>query len=87
MCAFFYLAYVCFDIARRSTDPFAKVLAMGIGALITVQAFLNIMVNMSLAPITGVTLPLISHGGSSLLSVMALLGLVYQISRYTTEPA
>ena len=50
-------------------------------ALLAFQIFVNVGMNMGLAPITGITLPFISYGGSSLISIGLTLGLVHSISR------
>lgn len=68
-------------IAKSSNDTFASLVALGVFALLLSQTFINIGMNVGLVPITGVTLPLFSYGGSSLLSTMILLGFVNSLSR------
>lgn len=68
-------------IARGAPDRFAGLAAAGITSLIGVQALLNMAVATGLAPATGVTLPFVSYGGSSLLFSMIGLGLVMNVSR------
>ena len=73
-----------FRIAKRSNDLFGKYLAFGIIFQIAFQATLNLMVVVGLIPVTGVTLPFLSYGGSSLLITLASMGIVLNISRYQT---
>lgn len=72
-------------IAKYSQDLFARYMAFGISIWIITQAFINIAVNMSLAPITGITLPLLSYGGSSLTMTLFSIGILLNISKYTSE--
>ncbi len=80
--AYFSIVYRAFTIARFVKDPFAKNLAIGIGSLILVQVFINIWVNLNVIPLTGVTLPFVSYGWSSLISLMIAVGILLNISRY-----
>lgn len=68
-------------IARHTKDIFAKYLVFGIGTLLVVQTYVNLWVNLNIVPLTGVTLPLISYGGSSLISFMMGFGIILNISR------
>ena len=54
----------------RSEDLFARYCAVGIALWLLIQAFVNIGVNLNILPLTGVTLPFVSYGGSSLLSLL-----------------
>lgn len=79
----------CFRIGRgalRVADPHAAYIAFGIGIWIGIQSLINLGVNMGVLPTKGLTLPLISSGGSSLLVTCAALGLVLRAS-YETERA
>lgn len=69
-------------IAINCKDKFGSLVAAGITTLIAVQSSINFLVVASFMPITGVTLPLISYGGSSLLFTMIMLGILLSISRY-----
>ena len=69
------------EIASHNTDPFGKLLAVGIVAMFAVEIIVNIGMTLGLMPITGLTLPLVSYGGSSLLVSMACVGLLNNIGR------
>ena len=69
------------EIAANNTDPFGKLLAVGIIAMFVVEVIINVSMTVGLMPITGLTLPLISYGGSSLLVSMASIGLLNNIGR------
>lgn len=71
-----------FQIAKKSEDKFSKYLAFGITFGLAFQALLNLMVVVGLIPVTGVTLPFLSYGGSSLLITLASMGILLNISRY-----
>lgn len=72
-----------YRIAREARDPFGALLAVGLTNLIGVQAFLHMGVNLALLPSTGVTLPFMSYGRSSLLVCMAAVGILMNIARQT----
>ena len=69
-------------IATKTPDGFGKLLAIGLSLLITVQAFINIAVATGSLPTTGIPLPFISYGGSSLITSMIAAGILLNISRY-----
>jgi cell division protein FtsW len=74
-------------IIERTVDPFSRLLVIGILAWLSTQAIINIGAMIGVLPLKGITLPFISYGGTSILFVMAALGVVFQISRYTNfEP-
>ncbi len=83
--AFLYLAYRGFRIASRSPDPFAALVAVGITAWLTFQAFVNMAVVAQVIPFTGVTLPFISYGGSSLAMSLFAVGILLNISKYVDD--
>ncbi len=68
-------------IAQQTPDKFGKYFVIGVGAWITIQAFVNIGSMVALLPITGVPLPFISYGGTSLAVTLAAIGVVLNISR------
>ena len=83
---FLLLAYAGVRTALRAPDTFGALLAAGITAWLCYQAFINIAVVVALLPVTGITLPFISAGGSSLLVSFAAAGVLLSISRETLEP-
>jgi cell division protein FtsW len=80
------LAYAGVRTALRAPDTFGALLAIGITAWLCLQAFINIAVVVALVPVTGITLPFISAGGSSLVVSFAAVGILLSISRETLEP-
>ena len=80
---FITIIYRGIKISLSSKDLFAKYLSFGIIFGLAFQALLNLMVVVSLIPITGVTLPFLSYGGSSLLITMISMGILLNISRYS----
>ncbi len=74
-------------IIERAPDAFSRMLVAGVLAWLSTQAFINIGAMIGLLPLKGITLPLVSYGGTSVLVVGAILGLVYQVSHYTTFSA
>jgi cell division protein FtsW len=82
---FVLLAYAGIRVALGAPDTFGALLAAGITAWLCIQAFINIGVVVTLLPITGITLPFISAGGSSLIISFAAIGILLSISRETIE--
>ncbi len=74
----------CLRVAAHTEDSFGRLLVVGIVILLISQAFLNIGAMLGVLPLTGITLPFVSHGASSLLVVLAEMGIVLAISRKTT---
>ncbi len=79
---FVLLAWRGYNTAARAPDSFSSLLAAGITTMIVLQAMLNIAVVCGVLPITGVPLPLVSFGGSSLVPTLAGVGLLLNISRH-----
>ena len=82
---FLLLAYSGVRVALAAPDTFGALLAAGITAWLCLQAFINIGVVVALLPITGITLPFISAGGSSLIISFAAVGILLSISRETVD--
>ncbi|HEV7663785.1 MAG TPA: putative lipid II flippase FtsW [Chloroflexota bacterium] len=76
-----------FAIAWRATDPFARLFATGLTCMLTLQALVNIAVVTNSLPYTGVTLPLVSFGGSSTVISMLAIGLLLNMSRQPAAAA
>ena len=79
---FVILVYRCVRISLNCTDIFTCMVVIGIGAQIGIQAALNIAVATSSMPVTGVALPFISYGGTSLIIFMSAVGIVLNISKH-----
>ena len=86
--AFLLLTTWGLRIAQRSRDPFGTILAVGVTAMISWQVFINIGMVIGLMPVVGVTLPFVSYGGSSVICMMAGVGLLLNVSmrRFMFEP-
>lgn len=69
----------CFRVASKASDMYGALIAYGFGFLILFQTAVNIGVNLKVIPVTGLTLPFISYGGSSLLSMALGIGLVESV--------
>jgi len=78
--AFAVLAFAGFRIALRCQDPFGKLLAAGITALVCGQAAINLAAALGIAPLTGIPLPFVSYGGSSLVVLLASVGVLLNIA-------
>jgi cell division protein FtsW len=83
---FLGLAFRGFRLARRTQDVYGALLATGITTWLVLQAIINIGATTGSIPYTGVPLPFISYGGTSLVISMAAVGVLLNISRYIQEP-
>jgi cell division protein FtsW len=72
------------NIMERAPDMFSRLLVGGVLAWLSTQAIINIGAMIGLLPLKGITLPFISYGGTSIIFVLAAVGVVFNISRYTT---
>lgn len=81
--AFFFLIYRGYQVARNAPDQFAKLTVTGIMSWIGFQSFVNISAMVGILPITGLPLPFVSYGSSSLIVLFAAVGVVINISRQT----
>lgn len=79
---FIIIIVSCLKIAIRCNNLFGKYLAFGLTFQLSFQTLLNLMVVIGLIPVTGVTLPFLSYGGSSLLITLFSMGIILSISRY-----
>lgn len=79
--AFFFLLWRGFLIAHHAEDKFAKLLAVGITSWLAIQTSINLGVVSALLPLTGIPLPFISYGGSSLVISMGAVGILLSISK------
>ena len=73
---------LCVSVAARMRETRGKLVASGVAALLGSQALLNLYVAVGLLPTTGVTLPFVSYGGSSMLSCYICAGLVLSVSAH-----
>ena len=77
-----FLLWRILRIAGKTKEKFGFLVCLGVFGMLFVQIFINIGMNLGLVPITGITLPLISYGGSSLVATMISLGIVENIARW-----
>lgn len=79
---FFLLLWRGIKISLEAPDLFARLLGIGIAGMLVLQAMINISVVIGLVPVTGITLPFLSYGGSSLTLTLCSVGILLNISRY-----
>lgn len=79
------LFWMIFAVLKASNDRFSQMVCGGVGAAIAVQMLIHMMVGVGMIPVTGITLPLISHGSTSLLVVSIMLGLVLSVNKETVD--
>ncbi len=82
---YYFVVHWILRVARDARDRFSALVAVGVAAIITWQAFFNIGMVTGLLPVVGLTLPLMSYGGSSTVVVLVSLGLVFNVSRNMTR--
>jgi cell division protein FtsW len=80
---FIYLVFLfrCIRIFRRCPYAFGAFLALGLSFTLIIQAVANMAVNVNIVPVTGVTLPLVSMGGSSFIFTCCSIGLILSVAR------
>ncbi len=78
---FLFILFRGINLSLNKEDRFTQALGIGLTYIIVLQAFLHILINLSLFPSTGFTLPFISYGGSSLIMNMAYIGILLRISK------
>ena len=76
-----YLIYRCIKAASQARTPFGRLVGYGLSIVLAFQAMVNIGVSIGLAPPTGITLPFVSYGGSSLIAMCIIMGILLNISR------
>jgi|TARA_B100001287_G_scaffold13690_1_gene10303 cell division protein FtsW len=81
MLVYYIIFYRAVQISKRSNDIFGIMLSIGFGLSITIYAFINIGVVIGLVPVTGVPLPFISYGGSSLITNLMMIAILLNISK------
>jgi len=79
------LLYRCTSMVTRCPKTFGSILAIGLCLNVVIQAFANMAVSVNLVPVTGLTLPIISMGGTSILFTCISLGIILSVSRYVEE--
>ncbi|MHB1242106.1 MAG: putative lipid II flippase FtsW [Gaiellaceae bacterium] len=84
--AFAAFAFAGFTVALRCRDPFGKVLAAGVTSLVCGQAAVNLAAVLGIAPLTGVPLPFLSYGGSSLVVLLTSVGILLNIASDERAP-
>jgi cell division protein FtsW len=79
---FVFLTLRGYRIAAQAADNFGALLVVGFMTILVAQAFLNIAAMVALAPLSGLPLPFVSHGGTALMAVLASLGIILNVSKY-----
>jgi rod shape determining protein RodA len=79
LCLFALLIWRTLHILRMAKDLFGALIAAGVAAMLMFQVFVNVGMTIGIMPITGVTLPLVSYGGSSVITVLVAAGLLQSI--------
>lgn len=82
---FILFAYLGFKIAKGAPDNFGKLVAVGVTGWLGFQALINIAAMANLIPLTGIPLPFVSYGGTALMTSLAAVGILVNISKYTHE--
>lgn len=77
-----FIIYRCFRVGQKASDMFGQLIAYGVGTLLFFQMAVNIGVNLNVIPVTGLTLPFISYGGSSLASLLLGIGFVESVAAH-----
>lgn len=79
---YLFLLTYCIKIMEKSPDSFGYLIVIGVVSMLFFQTFVNSGMNLGLVPITGITLPLLSYGGSSLIATLISLGLVVSVDKF-----
>ncbi len=81
--AYFIIGWRGYLIAKGADNRFVELTAIGLTSWVVFQAFINIAVNIALMPVTGITLPFVSYGGSSMISSLIAVGVLLQLSKHS----
>ncbi len=81
----FYLVWRGLQLSKAAPDPFGRMLVVGIMSLIAVQALINLLGVSGIIPFTGIPLPFISSGGTSLIVLLSAMGIVLNVSRQANQ--
>lgn len=79
------IIFSIFRIMTLSINRFGELICIGVISMMGIQIFINIGMNIGILPITGITLPLLSYGGSSVVSILLCLGLVASVAKYSLK--
>lgn len=82
MSLLFFVIFRCFRVGKNASDMFGQLIAFGVGTMLFFQTAVNVGVNLNVIPVTGLTLPFISYGGSSLASLLLGIGLVESVAAH-----
>lgn len=77
--------FIGFKLLERTKDRFGELLIIGVWAMMFFQITVNIGMNIGILPITGITLPLLSYGGSSVITTMVCLGLIASVAKFSSH--
>src|SRR6201996_3430804 len=86
ICVYLFLLYRCIKIVTKAPKAFGALLAAGLSFSLTIQAFANMAVAVGLGPVTGIPLPFVSMGGTSILFTSVAFGIILSVSRDIEEP-
>lgn len=86
VCIYLFLLYRCIKIVTKAPKAFGALLAAGLSFSLTIQAFANMAVAVGLGPVTGVPLPFVSMGGTSILFTSVAFGIILSVSRDIEDP-
>ena len=85
VCLLFWIIYRCFSAAKKADNSYGRYICTGVGAMLLFHVFENVGMCIGLMPVTGIPLPFISYGGTSLVTNMAAIGLVLSVT-YHNKP-
>jgi rod shape determining protein RodA len=85
LCFYLFFLACCIGIALKTRESYGKLIVTGFTAMFATQIFINVAMTIGLAPITGLTLPFISYGGSSILSSFIALSFIFSVKLRTRE--